>query len=196
MDQTCLIIIWIIASDNLIKRKCIKYLTNKIIQIINHYRCKCIWIMRNPFFIFLQNLSKHQCDKETCSVPFCRLCTWIDPRGSLLLFPPGSPVELDICKLALPAAAFKEYRFVGEWGQPGMWASWVSSCVEEGWGGSPMLFSCDGKDLCGPMQHVGLIQCHARNVWSNKGTWLFCHGIAGTQIGFYTSKAYSTLFHV
>lgn len=45
---------------------------------------------------------------------FSRLCMWTDLCGSLVLLPPGSPVKLDICKLALPEAAFKRYQFVGE----------------------------------------------------------------------------------
>lgn len=62
---------------------------------------------------------------------FSSLCIWMDLCGSLVLFPPGSPVELDICKLASPAAAFKVYQFVGEWEQAGCKPYWVSS---SGWG--------------------------------------------------------------
>lgn len=43
----------------------------------------------------------------------------MDPCGSSVFLPPGSPVWLDICKPASPAAAFKEYQFVGECGQAG-----------------------------------------------------------------------------
>lgn len=62
---------------------------------------------------------------------------WMDPCGSLVLFPPGSPVELDICKLAWPPAAFKGYQLVGEWGEAGVQAQLSEQlcvCVGGWWG--------------------------------------------------------------
>lgn len=71
---------------------------------------------------------------------FSSLCMWMDPCGSLVLFPPGSPVELDLCKLALLEAAFKRYQFVREWREAGVQTQqsehcvcvrvWVCVCVE------------------------------------------------------------------
>lgn len=91
---------------------------------------------------------------------------------SLVLFPPGSPVELDICKLALPTAAFKRYQLVGKQGQAACRPNWASS----GWGPweectevwSPPGLStlpqvqipllCAPADSCGPFPVVFLQQ--------------------------------------
>lgn len=61
----------------------------------------------------------------------------MDPCGSLVLFPPGSPVELDICKLALPAAAFTvTVSLLESERRRRHRPSWASSCMgDEGQGG-------------------------------------------------------------
>lgn len=49
-----------------------------------------------------------------------RFFTWMDPRRSLVLLAPGSPVDSDMSNLDLPEAAFKRYQFVWEWGEAGL----------------------------------------------------------------------------
>lgn len=48
-----------------------------------------------------------------------------DESGSLVLFPPGSPVKLNMYKLALPGAPVKIYQFAE--GAAGPWAGGITS---------------------------------------------------------------------
>lgn len=66
-------------------------------------------------------------ERDFSCLAFFSLCMWMDLSGSLVLFPPGSPVESYICKLALPAAVFKGYQFVEDCGLAVCSPNWASS---------------------------------------------------------------------